>query len=127
MTAVLDASFMIAYLNAEDVHHSRAAHLMAQPELLDCTASEITWAEALVAPARVGRIPEVKAVLDQLVGVADLPEDAPVLLATLRAETGLKLPDCCVLLTAESNRFGIATFDEPLARAARARGIRVLD
>ena len=35
------------------------------------------------------------------IDVDDLPGDAIGQLAELRAHTGLRLPDCCVLLTAE--------------------------
>ena len=48
-------------------------------------------------------------------------------LAELRVETGLKMPDVCVLDTALSNDADLATFDTPLATAARALGITVLD
>ncbi len=123
---VLDASFLIAYLSSADAHHHRAVARLGESELLDCTASAITWAEALVAAARAGRVPEVKAALDAITEVAHLPDDAHVKLAALRAETGLKLPDCCVVLVAESTGSGIATFDGPLAKAARARGITVV-
>lgn len=122
---VLDASFIIAYMSDRDAHHLRAVSLMGEPELLGCTASAITWAEALVTAARAGRLPEVKAALDALVDVSQLPDDAHVRLAALRAETGLKMPDCCVVLAAESSGSGIATFDGPLAKAARARGIAI--
>jgi predicted nucleic acid-binding protein len=60
------------------------------------------------------------------IDVDDLPGDAAGQLAELRAHTGLKLPDCCVLLTAE--RHGpaeIATFDARLARVAVERGLAV--
>ena len=60
------------------------------------------------------------------IAVDDLPGDAAGQLAELRAHTGLKLPDCCVLLTAE--RHGpaeIATFDTRLARVAVERGLVV--
>ncbi|MGQ0464751.1 MAG: type II toxin-antitoxin system VapC family toxin [Sporichthyaceae bacterium] len=124
---VLDASFLIAYLSHRDAHHARAAELMGTPELLGCTASEITWAEVLVSAARAGRAAEVNAALAQVVEVAPLPEDAHVKLAVLRAETGLKMPDCCAILVAESTRSGIATFDGPLAKAGRARGIAIWD
>lgn len=122
---VLDASFMIAYLRDQDAHHHRAVSLMGKAEFLGCTASAITWAEALVAAARAGRLAEVKAALDAVVDVVPLPENTHVQLAALRAETGLKLPDCCVVLAAESSGSGIATFDGPLAKAARARGIAI--
>ena len=54
-----------------------------------------------------------------------LPADAPIRLATLRARTGLRLPDCCVLLAAESERAAIATFDEQLASTATGLGLEV--
>ena len=51
-----------------------------------------------------------------------LPDDAAGRLATLRAETGLGLPDCCVLLAAEPTRAPIVSFDERLVSAAERRG-----
>lgn len=57
--------------------------------------------------------------------VADLPlpDDAAARLATLRARTNLKLPDCCVLLAAqEAGADAVFTFDAQLASAARAAG-----
>jgi predicted nucleic acid-binding protein len=48
-------------------------------------------------------------------------------LAALRAGTGLKLPDCCVLQAAEQAHAGIATFDDRLAAAARELGVDVRD
>jgi predicted nucleic acid-binding protein len=51
--------------------------------------------------------------------VALLP-DAAERLARLRAGTGLKLSDCCVLLAAQqSSAEAVATFDDRLAAAAR--------
>jgi predicted nucleic acid-binding protein len=35
------------------------------------------------------------------------------------------MPDCCVLLTAETSGAELATFDERLARLAAARGVTV--
>lgn len=54
------------------------------------------------------------------------PTDAGVGLGQLRARTGLKLPDCAVILTAQLSGSHIATFDTRLARAARELGITVL-
>ena len=54
-----------------------------------------------------------------------LLEDAPVRLAMLRAGTGLKMPDCCVLLAAEQTHGALATFDDRLATAATKRGLAV--
>lgn len=51
-------------------------------------------------------------------------DDAPVRLATLRAETGLKLPDCCVLLAAQdAGAEAVLTFDEPLGREVERLGL----
>jgi len=53
-------------------------------------------------------------------------DDAHIRLATLRAGTGLKLPDCCVLLAAEQVHAAVATFDDRLAAAGRDHGHLVL-
>lgn len=42
------------------------------------------------------------------------------------SEGGLKLPDCCVLFAAEQVAGSVATFEDRLAGAARARGLEVL-
>lgn len=55
-----------------------------------------------------------------------LPSGAARRLAQLRVETKLKLPDCCVLLTALTVSDSLATFDERLAREATSRGIAVI-
>lgn len=49
-------------------------------------------------------------------GARDTPQ-----LARLRADTGLKMPDCCVLLAAEHTAARVASFDEQLIKAASAR------
>ena len=124
---VLDACVMIAHFTENDVHHRRATRLLAglagQPKIM----SPVTKAEVLVAFARANRRRAAEDTLDRLrIAVDDLPGDAAGQLAELRAHTGLRLPDCCVLLTAE--RHGpaeIATFDARLARAATERGLVV--
>ena len=54
------------------------------------------------------------------------PPDSAVRLAKLRASTGLKMPDCCVLLAAADAGATVASFDGRLAhnrsRSARDRG-----
>jgi rRNA-processing protein FCF1 len=46
-------------------------------------------------------------------------------LAELRAETGLKLPDCCVSRAAQQSGAAILTFDHRLGADARERGIEL--
>ena len=53
--------------------------------------------------------------------MAEIPlgADAPTRLARLRAETGLKLPDCCVLLAAQdASASSVLSFDDRLSAAA---------
>ena len=123
---VLDAGVLIAHLDATDLHHERATALLHNAADQALAASPITLAEVLVGPARAGRVDHGTALLRDL-DVASVPllEDAPVRLAVLRAGTGLKMPDCCVLLAAEQTRSGLATFDDRLATAATERGLAV--
>lgn len=126
---VLDATVLIAYLDGEDAHSEQAFRILGaaveQSESLG--ANILTLAEVLVGPAAAGRISEVQGVLADI-GVEELrfPEDAAVRLASLRASTKAKMPDCCVLLAAESAGAAMATFDEGLKKAAKRRGIDVL-
>jgi predicted nucleic acid-binding protein len=52
-----------------------------------------------------------------------LTDDSPVRLAMLRADTGLRLPDCCVLLAAQQTGGSVLTFDDRLARVAEGLGL----
>jgi predicted nucleic acid-binding protein len=121
---VLDATVLIAHLDAEDAHHEAAEAQLLEVADQVFGASSITIAEVLVAPARAGRLADAKAALRSL-GVAELtlPVDAAERLATLRAATELKLPDCCVLLAAEDAQARLLTFDARLAREAGRRGL----
>jgi predicted nucleic acid-binding protein len=124
---VLDACVMIAHFDENDVHHGRAGRLLADLGVEPAIMSPLSRAEVLVAPARAGRRRAIEDAMDRIdIAVDDLPGNAAGQLAELRAHTGLKLPDCCVLLTAE--RHGpaeIATFDTRLARVAVERGLLV--
>ena len=123
---VLDASVLIAHLDAADRHHEQAEALLLAATEEDLAASPLTLAEVLVAPARAGRLDAAEAALRDLgVDVVALPGDAAPRLAQLRADTGLRLPDCCVLLAARQSDAAVATFDDRQAAAARALGIAV--
>lgn len=121
---VLDASVLIAHLDRRDAHHDAATEHMTAVAAEPFAASSITLAEVLVAPTRSGSLPAVDAALRALdVEEIALPPAASRRLAALRVETGLKLPDCCVLLAAEAARGRVLTFDERLAREAARRGL----
>ena len=124
---VLDASVLIAYLDSEDRHYVAAEALLAEAIGDDLGANSLTLAEVLVVPAQGGHLDLVQAVLHDL-EVAELPfpADTAVKLAQLRADTGLKMPDCCVLLAAEDSGARVACFDDRLARAAEERDLEVI-
>ena len=122
---VVDASVLIAHLDEQDALHDRAEEALMRAADQRLGSSTVTLAEVLVGPARRDRLDAARAALLQL-DVAEIPlaDDAPARLATLRAETGLKLPDCCVLLAAQDARAdAILTFDEPLAREVERLGL----
>jgi predicted nucleic acid-binding protein len=124
---VLDASVLIAHFSAKDAHHEQAIRLLEESASEVLGVSPVTLAEVLVAPARAGMLAAANAALHDLgVRTVDLADDAPERLANLRADTNLKLPDCCVLLAAEQAFARIATFDDRLSRAAGERRIEVL-
>lgn len=125
---VLDASVLIGHLDARDPHHEEARTLLEASDAEPLGASAITLAETLVAPARVKRLEEAKAALE-LLGVEELGlgEDAPVRLARLRAKTGQKLPDCCVLAAAQQHGGSVASFDADLRKAARKLRLDVVE
>lgn len=123
----LDASVLIAYLDADDEHHDRAVALLAGSADQQFVMSAITLAEVLVGPVRARREHLVQDVLTGLeIRQMGLPSDAGTALAHLRVALGLPMPDCCVLLMAVHESASVATFDRRLATAAREAGAPVL-
>ncbi len=123
---VVDASVLIAHLDEHDALHTRAGEALLVAADRRLGASPITLAEVLVGPARRDRLDVARAVVAEL-EVQEIPlgEDAPVRLAALRAGSGLKMPDCCVLLAAQDAAAeAVLTFDDALARAAERLGLR---
>lgn len=125
---VLDASLLIAHLDRTDPHHERAEAILLSLDDSPLWASAVTLAEVLVGPTRTGVAAEASRAFDALdIGAVPVGQDAAERLATLRVRTGLKLPDCCVLLAAEDvAATALATFDKRLATAAREHGLRLL-
>ena len=113
---VVDASVLLAFLNPNDTHHTAAVAILADavPPLL---IHPITAAEVLVAAVRRG---VADAVWSDLVAIGveiDRTHHDPFVLARLRVATNCKMPDCCVLATAERRGVAVATFDDRLPRA----------
>lgn len=123
---VLDASAVIAFLDPSDALHSDAVATLCSLGPQDFGLSPITHAEILVGPTRAGTLEPTRAALAALrVSEVALPADAAPRLASLRAETQLKLPDCCVILAAAQSGAAVLTFDRRLAAVAQRLAIRV--
>lgn len=124
---VLDASVLIAYLDAEDAQHQKAETMLAREIDDGFAANPLTLAEVLVGPSRAGRLDAARSALRELeVAEHPFPVDTAVRLARLRADTGLRMPDCCVLLAAQDTAARLATFDERLIRGAEELGLVAL-
>lgn len=116
---ILDASVLIAFLDADDAHHAQAVQLLNESVDEALGMSVITLAEVLVGPTRVQRQADTMRVIETLaIESIDIPNDLHVRLAEMRVAHGLRMPDCCVLLAAEQVNGSIATFDARLAQAA---------
>jgi predicted nucleic acid-binding protein len=108
---VLDASVLIAYLDAEDAQHRRAESLLAREIDDQFAANPLTLAEVLVGPARSRRLDEARLALRELeVAERPFPIDTAVRLARLRADTAR-----------------VAAFDDRLIRAANALGLAAVN
>jgi predicted nucleic acid-binding protein len=123
---ILDASVLIAYLEGTDKHHARAEQLLSAEAADRFGASVLSMAEVKIMPARTGQLDRCRNSLRLLeVQTIPLESDDSERLAVLRASTGLKLPDCCVILAAEKNGASVATFDARLAHTSLERGLDV--
>ncbi len=115
---VVDASVLIAWLDAADPHHADAIRTLTHVDRF--VVHPLTLAEVLVHPVRLGLEGDVVARLGAIgMIVSSLPID-PVALARIRAESGLKMPDCVVVACARAHLADISTFDSRLGRYANA-------
>lgn len=124
---VADASWIVALRDPDDQHHTEASKIndsiIGQGALLH----SVTLAECLVAPAKMGVLEDAAADLRAAFEVIEADRDAPLRWASLRAATGLRLPDAIVLDAAIHHRArAIATFDERLAARAIDHNLEVL-
>lgn len=120
----LDAGVLIALFDANDAHHAAAEALFAANPTEPMTIGPINQAEVLVRAARENRDQKMLADLRALgIETTALPDDAGLRLARLRAHTGARMSDCCVLLTAEQTSARVATFDRRLVDAATSLGL----
>lgn len=125
---LLDASVLIGHFEPADAHHTRATALLTAHLTDSFAASVITLAEVYAGAARSGQAQHLNELLEQLrIEELDLPAGAALRLGELRAATNLKMPDCCVLYSAEYHSAAIATFDDELAARAGELGVAVVN
>jgi toxin FitB len=123
----VDASVPIAWLDGADAHHEAATQLLLDHADVDLLLHPVTLAEVLVGPARTGKAELARDALRDAGFRVDVPDvDEPMRVAQLRAQTGLKLPDCFVLDVARVHAASLATFDVRLADTARQQRIEVV-
>ena len=122
----MDASILLAHLNPADPHHRAATEVLLAGTPGQMLVHTITLAEVLVGGVRIGRGASMHDDL-RAAGITIAPHDdgEPLRLAELRAGSGLKLPDCCVLDVAIRHQASLATFDAALAAEAAKRGLTV--
>ncbi|GGS22939.1 hypothetical protein GCM10010171_14780 [Actinokineospora fastidiosa] len=124
---VVDAGVLIAHFDRTEVHHERATRLLLATGDEPLRMGALTMAEVLVGPCKTGTEDTVRRAMDQLgLQVVGLSSSQVAALAGLRATTGLPMPDCCSLLTAETYGAKLATFDDRLMRIAAVRAVHVL-
>jgi predicted nucleic acid-binding protein len=113
---VLDASFVIAALSADDAHHDAAVHALTSASNDEFVLAATTRAEILVGPARVGG-EALAAARDFADGCETLPVSAAIAdqPAALKARhRSLSLPDAIALVVAEIiDADNVWTFDRP--------------
>lgn len=123
----LDTSVVIAHLAPHDLHHRAASGLLGAAAEGGFVMHSLNLAEVLMGGARAGRGSEMLADLEATgIQVADQRGGEPLRLATLRASSRLKLPDCCALDTALSTATALATVDTALAEAAHHHHVTVV-
>jgi len=122
---VVDANILIAAMYTHDVHHVVASRFLKNAGVADRLCIPIlNLAEALVSQVRLGQGNQAETAI-KAAGIELLDGNLvdPLGLACLRASTGLKLPDCVVLASAQKLGAALATTDKQLARVAATVGV----
>jgi predicted nucleic acid-binding protein len=123
---ILDANVLIAAFDGSDIHHEWAITLLKDTVSEELMISSLTYAEILVAPIRADRLKEFRKGIDSLgFRIVDINSEDALEIASLRAESGLKMPDVIVLHAALTHSASLASADAALTRKAAALGIAV--
>ena len=125
---VIDASAAIGAFYPADPHHGRVVALLERHASGGFAVHPMTLAECLVGATRVGHLAQVSVQIRNMGIEATSPDpDEPQLIAEIRSNTRLKLPDRCVLSAALSLSAPLMTFDEKLRDSARAQSVDLVE
>lgn len=123
---VLDASALIALASSKDPNHEWALKMFRDTANFELQMNALTQAEVLVHPARAGKMDSfLKSISELGLEITPVESKDSSKLANIRASTSLKMPDAVVLQQAIKIAGSIATTDEQLAKAAKAKGVGV--
>jgi predicted nucleic acid-binding protein len=113
---VCDANVVIALFDANNVHHSEAIEIYLQSTGTPIYLSALTYAEILTQPAAQGKLDFfVKNLETGGFEVAEISKELAIEMSQVRAATGLKMPDVCVLALANYLGAELVTADQKLA------------
>ncbi len=123
---VFDAGVLIAIEQPDDAHHVAARRFLEANADEQFVAGGVTLAESLVHAAATGQAAEVLEDYE-LLGIEplDVWGGSAGAVASIRAETRLRMPDALVIYACEREQAELVTTDVALAKAAALRGIRV--
>jgi predicted nucleic acid-binding protein len=124
-TLILDASVLIGLLDSADAHHRRAVDDVERADQNGRTlmAPASAYSEALVAFARVGRLPEARdAIAGMGIAITPLTQAIAERAAAARVKhSRLRPPDAIVLACAEELESELLSYDKRLAQISRNR------
>jgi len=125
---ILDATFLIAFLDEHDPHHRDSKDLIEANFVEGFAVSAVTLAEVLVHPAKAGKEDRALSSIRRLgVKTIGVEPDGGMSIAHLRANHAIRMPDALVLHCALSTGSCIATFDRGLKTAAHEAGLGTVE
>jgi len=125
---ILDATFLIAFLDEHDPHHRDSKDLIEANFVEGFAVSAVTLAEVLVHPAKAGKEDRALSSIRRLgVKTIGVEPDGGMSIAHLRANHAIRMPDALVLHCALSTGSRIATFDRGLKTAAHEAGLGTVE